>query len=333
MHALSQTGFDLGDEDVTDISIERARWRSRDVRYWRGDFDLLVSMMPRFELQNFVAPGEDHPNPFLKSVVRLPISRLERTVPVGVVSNSYSLVQHEAVARRCMYGVQLAGSDTTNLKCELGLTELGEWMNLRIYFPVEYQYLPSDQIPLDLRLECFNSVDGSNRLIIMLGWLRFVCSNGMVIGETRAEFREVHNKGLDLDAIPTMICKAMEHIEADKERLRQWDNHAIAVEQIEKWANGTVSAKWGKKAACRVYHICTSGYDVVIDPPFAPGSATTKPIRQLQAVPGATVVPASNLYHVSQALTWVATRRQNAEERTEWQSNVPDLIDALADHS
>jgi Domain of unknown function (DUF932) len=34
--------------------------------------------------------------------------------------------------------------------------------------------------PLGLRLECFNSVDGSSRLVILFGWLRFVCTNGLV---------------------------------------------------------------------------------------------------------------------------------------------------------
>ena len=71
-------------------------------------------------------------------------------------------------------------------------------MNLRIYFPDEYDFKPLDDNPLKLRLECFNSVDGSSRLVILFGWFRLVCSNGMIIGKTIAELRDLHNQHMDL---------------------------------------------------------------------------------------------------------------------------------------
>jgi hypothetical protein len=45
-------------------------------------------------------------------------------------------------------------------------------------------------------------------------------------------------------------------------------------------------------------------------------------------VPGA-VIPARNIYDVSQALSWVATRRNNPEQRVEWQTQIADLIQKL----
>jgi hypothetical protein len=87
----------------------------------------------------------------------------------------------------CFDGIQQAGIDPVPLRCELGLTSLGEWMNLRIYFPESHQKKlvgRADDV-MDLRLEYFNSVEGSSRLVILLGWLRFVCSNGLVIGNWR----------------------------------------------------------------------------------------------------------------------------------------------------
>ena len=144
------------------------------------------------------------PNPYMKSVVRVPRTIFEHPLPVGVVSNTYSLVQHADVASQCFEGIRDAGIDPSSLHCELGLTDLGEWMNLRIYFPEQYQkkLQPNVGDAMDLRVECFNSVEGGSRLIVLFGWLRLVCSNGMVIGETMVELRDIHNEHLDLEPIP-----------------------------------------------------------------------------------------------------------------------------------
>ena len=74
------------------------------------------------------------PNPYLKTIVRLPRTPFEQPVPVGVVSNTYTLTQHKEVAEKCFEGIRLAGTPTSDLRCEVGLAQLGEWMNLRIYF-------------------------------------------------------------------------------------------------------------------------------------------------------------------------------------------------------
>lgn len=201
-------------------------------------------------------------------------------------------------------------------------------MNLRIYFPDEYSNTPKDNQKLALRLECFNSVDGSSRLVILLGWFRFVCSNGMVIGETKTEFRDIHNKNMDLERIPKIICQELVKVKADKERLRLWEKTSVGIEKLKPWVNKDVSKKWGKKAACRVYHICKFGHDVKITDPFAPGDATDKPTKALEKVPGA-LEQVTNLYDVSQALSWVVTQRKNTEERLEWQTAIPELIQRL----
>ena len=92
--------------------------------------------------------------------------------------------------------------------------------------------------------------------------------------------------------------------------------------------DGPVTKEWGKKAACRVFHICNTGFDVEQIDPFEPGVATGKRVRKLATVPGA-VSPASTIYDVSQALTYVATGRTNAEQRLEWQSDVAPLLARL----
>jgi len=86
---------------------------------------------------------------------------------------------------------------------------------------------------------------------------------------------------------------------------------------------------WGKKAAARVYHICRSGRDIEFPSPFTGGPATRKPVKPVEEVPGAPI-PARSLYDASQALSWVASRRNNPEERTAWQIQIPSLVEDLA---
>jgi Domain of unknown function (DUF932) len=223
-----------------------------------------------------------------------------------------------------------AGVDLSKVRCEIGLTELDEWMNLRLYFPEYYSYRPSDHNKLDLRVEIFNSVDGSSKLTLLLGWFRFVCSNGLVIGKTLTDIRDIHNQALDLIKFEDAIASGTLFAEQDKERLANWEHQPVEInELLRAWVDKTVSKGWGKKAACRVFHICKSGYDVEFADPFASGLASEKPVRQLGRVPGA-AAPVANLYQVCQALSWVATRRLSAEERIDWQTSIPTLIEQLA---
>jgi len=315
-------------ESSAELLENTGRWRARDVSYWSGRWDRLSQLVPTFTIEPFQAHPEAPANPHMKAVVRQPLSVTEQSIPVGTVSNTYNLAQHHEVVKLCFEGLELMGVETATLKCEVGLTPLGEWMNFRAYFPDVYNHTPKDGKPLGLRLECFNSVDGASRLVILLGWLRFVCSNGLVIGETKAELRDVHDKYLNLDAIPQIIVEGMAGVDNDHERLNKWDAKEINSSALKEWVNDDVTEKWGKKAACRIFHICNSGCDVDILNPFAKGSATEKPVKQTSEVPGAPR-PAKTLYDVSQALSWVATQRNNMEERVEWQSAIPRLVKTL----
>jgi hypothetical protein len=62
----------------------------------------------------------------MRAVVRQPRTQREQPIPVGMVSNVYSLVQHADVVASCFEGIQDAGVDVSSLRCALGLTELGE---------------------------------------------------------------------------------------------------------------------------------------------------------------------------------------------------------------
>lgn len=326
-----QEVLDPDSEEPVRLTDETVRWRARDATFLAGKWDALSKRIPRFVVEDFKATADGPANPHIRTVVRLPVSVTEQRIPVGVVSNTYQLAQHADVVEMCLKGIRAHDIEPNILRCEVGLTPLGEWMNFRAYFPESFSYHPEDGHKLTLRLECFNSVDGSSRLVILLSWFRLVCSNGLIISKTIAELSDIHDAKLNLNVIPKIISEGLETVKADLERLAQWERSPVKTGQFEGWVDGHLAERWGKKAACRILHICRSGADVELLDLFAGGKPSEKPIKLLNAVPGA-AKPAKNLYDVCQALSWIATQRNSADERLEWQGHIPGLIENLRSH-
>jgi hypothetical protein len=307
---------------------EEGAWRSRTLQYYGGDWPSIQKILPEFDLRPFTAGANLPANPFLQAVIRRPLTAEDQPLPVATVSHNYSLVSHRTVAALCSDGIIGVGFKPTDLRYEVGLSELGEWMDFRIYFPDSYSFKDKYGHKLDLRLECFNSVDGWHRLIILFGWYRVVCSNGLIIGDTRIHIDQRHGKWLKLKGLPEQFKSALTAVEADRVRMKKWQVQRISIGNIETWANTKLSRDWGKKAAARVYHICDSGKDVEFDDPFASGEATAKSVRYVGRVPGCPE-RASTKYDVAQAMSFVATQRHNVDERLAWQTTIPDLLNRL----
>jgi len=315
-----------------EVLEEVGRWRARDVSYLAGTWQQLKARIPRFELRDFSAAQGEPANPHLKTVVRLPLTATERPMPVATVSHHYTLASHATIIEDCLAALRCRGISSHILKCELGLTALGEWMNFRAYFPDEYSFTPADGKKLALRLECFNSVDGSSRLVVLFGWLRFICSNGMIIGESMSVLRNIHDDSLDLTSIPKLIASGLKKVEQDRRRIQLWDHTPVTTEQVANWADGPLADRWGKKAACRAFHICLGGTDVELADPFEPVQPTQAKTKPTTPVPGAPA-PVTSLYGVSQALSWLAARRNSVEERFLWQTQVPILLKELTKYA
>lgn len=311
--------------NTVDLLPEQHRWRARDVTYYRGPWARLKKLIPGFELGPFRV-GEDGPeNQHLRMVVRRPLNQTENPIPIGTVSPAYSLAPHEEVGELCLRGLAKCGVEQSELRPELGLTQLGEWMNLRFVLPKCFSLIDRSGIETALRLECFNSVDGSSRLIIVFGWIRFICSNGLIIGETMIEIRERHDGSLALDEIPMRIARAFDKARADKEHRQALQEKNVSVRSIEAWVNGELARAWGKKAAARVFNICRTGHDAELIDPFAKGEATEKPTRSTERVPGSPEV-ASTLFDVMQAMSHVAAKRTDALEQQKMLRSLDGLL-------
>lgn len=319
----------VGYDGSVDVAEESGKILSRDAEYTSYSFEQAERQIPNFALRDFRSKEGGTPNPYLKAVNRLPDEKYADEIPVGVVSQTYGLVNHRDVLHRCHSGLEKSGIRTENMKIDVGLSTLGEWMNLRFLLPEEYDFVPKDGHPLKLRLEAFNSVDASSRFKLLLSWKRLICSNGMMIRETIAEFTDVHDSDIDLSPVHDVIRAGLKKIPAEKRRIEGMEGQAINRDHFESWIDDTLAKKWGVKLAARIFHICQTGKDAEFEDPFAKGSATQKPMKPLLVVPGA-AASAENFYDVALAMSWTAGRVRDLARREKLLLSIDDRLKELA---
>lgn len=159
----------------------RPKWFNSPVSFYKGTLFDIGRYIPDFERRAFALgqPDEERTriNERLDTIVRKPTMDDPNFVPVGVVSKEYVLVPHTEVLNIAAKAIKAVNLSPADVKAELTITDYGERMAFSLYLPEKYSFDPGDGHPLDLRLECFNSVDGSTRFRALMGWFRFVCSN------------------------------------------------------------------------------------------------------------------------------------------------------------
>ena len=100
------------------------------------------------------------------------------------------------------------------------LSETGARMGIRVELPERFAFSAPDGHSMALTFECFNSVDRTVPLFALLGWFRFVCSNGLVVGTTHASLRHHHRPPLRIDELGPVLTKGLAAAACDREQLR-----------------------------------------------------------------------------------------------------------------
>lgn len=328
-------------EDPTTPAERQRKWLGEPVLRYASPTPLIGAILPRFERRPFALEtrmltpqaalwptplfGE---NPYYDTVVRLPTDEREDPMPVGIVSKRYRLVQHREVLDTILHALRGTDIDPEMTTSEVEITCSGSRMLMHVLLPQKYEFDPGDRHPMGLRLECFNSVDGSTRFQVLMGWYRFVCSNGMVVGTTQLRFRYVHNYSLSLDDIPRVLASGLALIAQDREACRHWLQTPIDESRLVAWVDGPVRDRWGVLAAARAYHIARSGHDAVFLDRFEKALPHSKSMANGAPVPGV-VAPARNAFSLSQVISWLVQDRRELQERTDRLLEIPDLLNEL----
>lgn len=329
------------------VSVRRNsyKWHASPVTTYQGTLEQVQHFVPNFERCSFgprLLPVEGGDSPFAGTrtaripgynysydvIVRQPLNSSQTAVPVGIVSKQYTLVQHQLILNEARKVIAEAGVPIGEVKSELDLTEYGEKMRLSILFPERFNLNIDGREKMGLRLECFNSVDGSMRFMAVIGWLRFVCLNGMIIGVADSYYRRRHNQYMELSDIAAILKGGIEATTRERDVYRTWMTKSVSEEKLMKWVNGPLAKSWGVKAAARTWHIARSGRDAKLVDPFEKGKPTDKSYELLTKVPGA-VLPGNTVFAVSQALSWLAKERRDVQEQLEWKQQAGELVNTL----
>lgn len=247
-------------------------------------------------------------------------------LPVATVSKSYVLVQHADAVKTMIAELRNAGIDPAGVPANLLITEYGTRAAIRATLPGELAFRETDGTPMDLTFELHNSVDRTVPFMAAIGWFRFVCGNGLVLGTTTAKIRRRHSSALDMNEVSSILADGVSAAVTERAIFEDWQATVVNDEALARWVDYEVNDTWGPDAATRVYSIATTGLDGTprrtVDPPHA--RSVTAPLH----VPG-TYAPETDAYGIAQVLAWVAARRSNVAERIRWRSEIPRLMAGL----
>ncbi len=313
-------------------SVSQPKWLSSPVNVHKGLLTDVRSYIPEFMRRSFslAQPGGEHScaNERLDLIVRCPVRDDEDFIPVGVVSKEYTLVQHTAIFDIAVQALKAANIEPDVVKAELRITEYGERMELSIYLPKQYNIDPGDGHEMALRIECLNSVDGSTRFRALMGWFRFVCSNGLIVGVTRSDVRRRHVGSSPLGQVGEVLSRGMDEVDNERKNFTEWREIKIDPRQLAPWVETDLIRAWGFKAAARAYHIVRSGCDAEILGPYKGNTPTNIPLKATKRIPG-TRHGCRNLFDLSQILAWLAKERRDVHEQLIWRGKIPALMAPL----
>jgi hypothetical protein len=249
---------------------------------------------------------------------------------VGVVAKNYRLVDHHHILRTVQQSLANRKLDLGNVRVIAEGTIHGERAHFSIIFPPEEHFTVGtvgtvgNKDEMRFRIEVFNSVDGSCRLMAIAGWLRFVCTNGLIIGTALMQLQQQHRQQLEVEELGRRIGAAIESTWSDKAKFERWMSVGVEKSILVPWIDQKVRSLWGVKAAVSVLGIATGGWDV--EPVGAMTNRRPSEIRtnRIRAVPGVDA-PVSNLFGVSQVLSWIAGQRGEIGEDLQWRSQVQEL--------
>jgi hypothetical protein len=310
----------------------RPKWFNSPVTFHEGTLADIRQHLPTFERRGFSLPQPINEysrlNEGLDTIVRLPFGKDTAYIPIGVVSKDYVLVPHEAVLDVAIEALESAEIPPTDVEAHLKITEYGERMALSLFLPEKYRFDPGDGHPMALRLECLNSVDGSTRFRALVGWFRFVCSNGLVIGVTHSDVRRRHVGDIRLQDVGAVLTSGLEESQTEETNFGRWRKTAITLNRIAPWVDKDLRKGWGFKAAARTYHISQSGSDAEVVGQYKGNTPTTIAMQETKPVPGAPK-ECRNLFDLSQILAWLAKERRDVQEQLEWREQIPELMKPL----
>lgn len=297
---------------------QQPTWFGQSIKRYDGTIASLRQHIPTFTRSGF--------NAYLDQINRQPLADGESAVPVATVSKQYGLIQHQDLIEAVLSGLSDLGFKPDALAAELRLSDYGERMHLRLMLANE-AFDPGDGNLLGIALNCVNSVDRSTAHELRISWYRLVCDNGMYLTDTD-KMRRVHLGSLNPEDIADYLKSQLVEMETDKRQLTNWYEKPVNISQVEAWADSKVADSWGVFLAARTCHISRTGFDGDVEGRGEKIPPSLRKVSSQRQVPGS-CAPVTNVFHVSQVLSWLARERSTVQDQFGKMLEIPALVTPL----
>ena len=130
--------------------------------------------------------------------------------PIAVVGSGYTLVQNNDVYPQIEDAIYASAINTRGMTRDIKSSHGGARTIVTYSFPAHKVDINDRGDNVMLTIKVLNSYDGSWRFMILVGAVRQICSNGMVIGEYFSEHFAKHTKNIDTDVAVDKLGHALE---------------------------------------------------------------------------------------------------------------------------
>ncbi|RZB36382.1 MAG: hypothetical protein SRB2_02207 [Desulfobacteraceae bacterium Eth-SRB2] len=161
----------------------------------------------------------------------------------SIVSKDYKLIRHEDAVQRI--------ESTIDENLELGkyktVTEFyndgGRMCRTYRFYKKSVEIKKGDKVNPELHL--FNSYDITWPFIVLIGAFRFVCANGLVVGEKYLHFRKRHVFDFEQMDIKKQVSTALNRFNLQTNQWKRWTELKLTE---KSYSNVMRTMKFGKKA-------------------------------------------------------------------------------------
>jgi len=107
----------------------------------------------------------------------------------------------------------------------------------------KYQFEVSENEKIALKLDLYNSFDGSWPWFSAFGALNFVCMNGLVSGQFAMVISKKHTTGFSISSEIAKIKNASEMFNNDIEKFKKWTQKKVSWLEVENVVKQTLASK------------------------------------------------------------------------------------------
>jgi len=128
---------------------------------------------------------------------RLAVIRTDTNQPLGIISDYYQLIPHKEVLEKSREALL---QDKLVFEEKIDVTQDGSYCLIQYTFPdVRIEIQKGDIVSLQIII--INSYDASTSLRFLIGALRLVCSNGLMINERLSHYSQRHTPKLNINVM------------------------------------------------------------------------------------------------------------------------------------